>query len=45
MAKRDQTRINNAVVRSGAVGEEAKLEEEKLKAPQKELLAYEKVFA
>jgi len=32
-------------VRSGAAGEEAKITDEALMQPQKELLAYEKVFA
>lgn len=45
METRNANRINDAVVRSGATGDEAKATEEKLKAPQKELLDYEKVFA
>jgi hypothetical protein len=45
MQARNVNRINDAVVRSGAVGEEAKLTEEKLMVPQKELLDYEKIFS
>jgi len=41
MDSRNTNRINDAVVRSGAVGDAKKIEEEKLMVPQKELLEYE----